>query len=73
MGHKVSKDGNTTEAEAEAQPEPDQLTGYKLTYLGAEDPVGDTSETAAEFITDIEEFRKQLPVMNVPRVELAQC
>ncbi|KAI8442164.1 hypothetical protein MSG28_005772 [Choristoneura fumiferana] len=65
MGHKSAKDGNVTEI--------DQPKSYNLTYLDATQPIGDSTENNAEFITNIEEFKKELPIIEVPQVELAQC
>jgi hypothetical protein len=63
MGHKVDSE-NTTAPE---------LKDYKLTYLDASQPIGDTSENNADFIKDIDTFKNQLPIISVPKIELAQC
>lgn len=65
MGHKSAKDGNVTEI--------DQPKSYNLTYLDASQPIGDSTENNADFITNIEEFKKGLPIIEVPQVELPQC
>ncbi|XP_072934392.1 nardilysin-like [Epargyreus clarus] len=46
---------------------------YSLTYLDSSSPVGDSDENDADFITDIESFTKDLPIIHVPKVELGQC
>ncbi|XP_045503200.1 nardilysin-like [Colias croceus] len=46
---------------------------YDLHYLDASNPIGDNVENDTNFITDIGEFKKQLPFVNVPKVELGQC
>ncbi|CAG9791491.1 unnamed protein product [Diatraea saccharalis] len=63
MGHKVNKENTTV---------PD-TKHYKLTYLDASEPVGDTAENNADFIQDINEFKSVLPIIDVPKMELAQC
>lgn len=63
MGHKVGKDNATAP----------EIKDYKLSYLDATHPIGDTAENNADFIRDIGEFRADLPVISVPKVELAQC
>lgn len=64
MGHNV-KDGNTT---LDNHPK-----HYSLKYLDATIPIGDTEENNSEFINDIEEFKHDLPIIEIPKVELAQC
>ncbi|XP_013146109.1 PREDICTED: nardilysin-like isoform X2 [Papilio polytes] len=63
MGH-VSKKDNTTEVE---------LKSFDLTYLDANNPIGDSTENAPDFIKDIRDFKKDLPFIDVPQVKLAQC
>ncbi|XP_026314259.1 nardilysin-like [Hyposmocoma kahamanoa] len=63
MGHKPGSD--TTAADVRKE--------YSLTYLDARQPVGDTSENNADFISDINSFKLNLPYFEVPRVELDQC
>lgn len=65
MGNVANKDNKTVD---EAQG-----NEYKLMYLDASDPVGDTAEKNTDFIKDIDEFKKELPIIEVPRVQLAQC
>ncbi|XP_045539008.1 nardilysin [Papilio machaon] len=64
MGHVSKKDSNTTEVD---------LKNYDLTYLDANNPIGDSTENAPDFIKDIREFKKDLPFIDVPQVQLAQC
>ncbi|RVE46874.1 hypothetical protein evm_008435 [Chilo suppressalis] len=68
MGHKANKDkdDNTTIPETDVK-------NYKLTYLNANEPVGDTTENNADFIHDIDEFKNELPIISVPKMELTQC
>ncbi|KAM3963851.1 nardilysin [Aphomia sociella] len=65
MGHKSNE---TTTTSDDDQPE-----DYALTYLDANDPVGDTAENDTEFIKDLQSFKKDLPIIAVPEIELAQC
>ncbi|XP_052738934.1 nardilysin [Bicyclus anynana] len=51
----------------------DQPKNYKLNYLDASEPIGDSRENSADFIKDIDAFTRELPTIDVPRVELAQC
>ncbi|XP_068623358.1 nardilysin-like [Battus philenor] len=67
MGNLAGKDGNMT-AVVDAQ-----LKDYNLTYLVANNPIGDSTENDADFIKNISEFKKELPFVNVPQVELTQC
>ncbi|KPI98904.1 Nardilysin [Papilio xuthus] len=64
MGHVSKKDSNITEVE---------LKNYDLTYLDANNPIGDSTENATDFIKDIRDFKKDLPFIDVPQVQLAQC
>lgn len=66
MGHKA-QDGNRTLSEE------DQIKEFGLSYLDSSSPGGDSTEDIAEFIKDIPEFKKSLPFIDVPKVELAQC
>ncbi|XP_049879073.1 nardilysin-like [Pectinophora gossypiella] len=65
MGHPAKK--STTSMSEEQQ------KNYHLTYLDASEPVGDTTENDADFIKDIDAFKVKLPIIDVPKVELAQC
>lgn len=64
MGH--SAKGNTSANIPDAQ-----TKGYNLIYLDANNPVGDSNENDADFIKDIEQFKKDLPIIHVPQVDLA--
>ncbi|KAJ0173096.1 hypothetical protein K1T71_011272 [Dendrolimus kikuchii] len=64
MGH-IVKDGKT---KLDNQPK-----HYNLQYLDASVPIGDTEESNADFINDIDEFKRDLPIIDIPKVELAQC
>ncbi|XP_028157648.1 nardilysin-like isoform X4 [Ostrinia furnacalis] len=52
---------------------PNQMKNYNLRYLDASQPIGDTPENNANFIMDMEAFKKDLPIYDIPKVELGQC
>lgn len=64
MGHKST---NVTCSDCVAK------NHYKLTYLDASQPIGDTNENNADFIQDINTFKSELPYIYVPKVNLTQC
>ncbi|GBP39357.1 Nardilysin [Eumeta japonica] len=63
MGHNVHKHSNTTQPTV-------TKPSYSLIYLG---PLDDVEEDKANFVLDAEEFKRNLSVIPVPKVELAQC
>ncbi|CAH2052158.1 unnamed protein product, partial [Iphiclides podalirius] len=66
MGHSAKESNSSIISDT-------QVKSYNLTYLDANNPIGDSSENNADFIKNIEEFKKDLPFIDVPQVELAQC
>lgn len=68
MGHKPKQVDDKSSEQEIIKPK-----NYTLTYLDASQPVGDTTENNADFIKDIDEFKSDLPIINVPKVQLAQC
>lgn len=68
MGHK-SNEGITTGSDVSGN----QIKNYSLRYLDANEPIGDTVENDADFIKDIDSFKRDLPIIQVAKVELAQC
>lgn len=66
MGHKPKDDNAITEET--------EMKNLTLHYLDASDSAGDSPhENDADFIKDIEQFKKDLPLITVPKVELTQC
>lgn len=66
MGNKKAKD--ETIKEEESQPK-----NLSLQYSGAsQSSMGDSDENDADFIKDIQQFKKDLPIIHVPKVQLAQ-
>ncbi|XP_052752043.1 nardilysin-like [Galleria mellonella] len=65
MGHKTNESTTTIND--------NEPKDYALTYLDANDPIGDTTENNTDFIKDIQSFKKDLPILAVPEIELAQC
>ncbi|KAL0818303.1 hypothetical protein ABMA28_008789 [Loxostege sticticalis] len=65
MGHKVDKDSNATA--------PEQVKDYNLQFLDASEPIGDTTENNANFVKDMQAFKRDLPIFDIPKVELGQC
>ncbi|XP_013184144.2 nardilysin [Amyelois transitella] len=63
MGHKAGADNTTSEA----------VKDYKLTLLDASEPLGDSPENNSDFITDLDRVKSTLPIIDVPKVDLAQC
>ncbi|KAG7303562.1 hypothetical protein JYU34_012091 [Plutella xylostella] len=72
MGHKAA---DTNSSSNEREQEPEYLHSFDLTFLDASDPIGDKKEVEsnADFIKDIQQFKRDLPLMTIPKVELAQC
>ncbi|XP_032526586.2 nardilysin-like [Danaus plexippus] len=58
------------------KPQDESVDGPKklsLIYSNASENSGDPTENEADFIKNIEIFKTDLPLINVPKVELAQC
>ncbi|KAJ8711277.1 hypothetical protein PYW07_008519 [Mythimna separata] len=64
MGHK-STNASTPSSNAKKH--------YELTYLDANQPIGDTVENNADFVQDINTFKGDLPYINIPKINLGQC
>ncbi|KAJ2942728.1 hypothetical protein O0L34_g14916 [Tuta absoluta] len=75
MGHKIDKTtSNVSTATSNVSLSSEELRKhYHLTYLDASQPVGDAAENQADFIKDIPTFVANLPIIEVPRIELVQC
>ncbi|GBP39355.1 Nardilysin [Eumeta japonica] len=61
VGHKDEKSNDV---------EPGTNKSHDITYLG---PYEDADEDKDNFVLDVEEFKTNLPILPVPKVELIQC
>ncbi|XP_050677562.1 nardilysin-like isoform X2 [Leptidea sinapis] len=66
VGHLPNSADNATQGESGVQ-------DHSLQLLHAGQPSTNIQENQEEFITSIDDFKKSLPLVNTPRVELAQC
>ncbi|VVC88791.1 unnamed protein product [Leptidea sinapis] len=66
VGHLPNSADNATQGES-------GVHDHSLQLLHAGQPSTNIEENQEEFITSIDDFKKSLPLVNTPRVELAQC